>query len=170
MSSDASAAPIAAVPKELAAVASAPVPPPAAMAAAAAAPAATDDADERLVVFVLRDYTHGVGPQFETALPPKLSGLIAPEIFRSSIERINAELAVAEQHSVALYLKNFVSCLTGYLLDHCTTNPYDVALQRASEVADREDAKVFKPIGLKLVDPLRRGLRVIEIRDRNLDD
>ena len=85
------------------------------------------------------------------------------EVFRHTIEGINYHFEAAEQHTSALYWRNFANCLTGYVGDFCLANPYDKHLNAMSAYVEEQNSSVYNPRGLALINPLDRGLRVIEI-------
>lgn len=88
---------------------------------------------------------------------------LTPEIFKETINKINTFFDAAEAHTSALYWRNFANCLVGYVADFCVANPYDAHLKAMSSYVTEQNASVFNPRGLMLVNPLDRGLRVIEI-------
>eukprot|EP00038_Savillea_parva_P010677 m.191942 g.191942 ORF g.191942 m.191942 type:complete len:139 (+) comp18505_c0_seq1:96-512(+) len=117
-----------------------------------------------LRAFVNRDYSKGVEPRFESSpMPVALEGLLDAEVFRHTIEGINYHFEAAEQHTSALYWRNFANCLTGYVGDFCLANPYDKHLNAMSAYVEEQNSSVYNPRGLALINPLDRGLRVIEI-------
>ena len=85
------------------------------------------------------------------------------ETWKATVDGINKHFDAAEAHTAALYWRNFASCLTGYIADFCLANPYDAHLRAMSAFVDEQNAKVYNPRGLVLVNPLDRGLRVIEV-------
>ena len=50
-----------------------------------------------------------------------------------------------------------------YVADFCLPNPYNKHLNEMSAYVDEQNSTVYNPRGLQLVNPLDRGLRVIEI-------
>eukprot|EP00043_Microstomoeca_roanoka_P000571 m.28114 g.28114 ORF g.28114 m.28114 type:complete len:131 (+) comp10384_c0_seq2:218-610(+) len=119
------------------------------------------------VVFVQRDFSQGTTPKFCTALPQELVGKISSDVFANAIAQINDLFEKAETPSTKLYFTNILSCLTGHLLQLCIENPYEQTFRDVSQLAERLDREVFSIRGLRLVDPLRRGLRAVEIQVLN---
>eukprot|EP00035_Acanthoeca_spectabilis_P007039 m.131739 g.131739 ORF g.131739 m.131739 type:complete len:139 (-) comp13770_c0_seq2:1973-2389(-) len=114
--------------------------------------------------FVNRDYSKGVEPRFEAEpLPVKLEGLLTPEQLKETITKINSFFEEAEAHTSSLYWRNFANCLVGYVADFCLANPYDKHMKEMSAYVQEQNKLVYNPRGLVLIDPLDRGLRVIEI-------
>eukprot|EP00052_Salpingoeca_macrocollata_P013338 m.104211 g.104211 ORF g.104211 m.104211 type:complete len:182 (-) comp18874_c0_seq2:36-581(-) len=131
-----------------------------------AIPVPSDNAGDGLrnCVFVARDYSEGNTPAFSTELPPPLHGRISQQVFENTIRSINEIFRRAETLTSQLVLRNCMSCMTGYLMDFCLENPYEQHMRRLSTFVLQEDETVYRPLNLRLVDPLERGLRCVEIR------
>eukprot|EP00053_Salpingoeca_punica_P005055 m.52415 g.52415 ORF g.52415 m.52415 type:complete len:188 (+) comp13071_c0_seq2:183-746(+) len=114
--------------------------------------------------FVPRDYSRGLTPRFSTTLPARLNGVIPLEAFTAAVNGINSIFAEAEKQTPALFFRNFVSCLSAFILEACLPNPYNQHLKRLTAFVDKQNQEVFQPLGYRLVNPLDRGLRVLEIK------
>eukprot|EP00055_Hartaetosiga_balthica_P003413 m.7685 g.7685 ORF g.7685 m.7685 type:complete len:125 (-) comp2885_c0_seq1:50-424(-) len=116
------------------------------------------------VVYIQRDYSQGTTPRFLNEIPQPLENKISQAEFDHAINQINSLFEEAETPSAKLYALNFLSCIFFYLLDLCIPNPYEQIHREVSATAKRIDKEIFQPKGMRFVDPLRRGLRVIEIQ------
>lgn len=114
-------------------------------------------------VFIQRDYSDGVGVKFETKLPNELQGKIDSNEFEQVVEHINSIYADAESLSPRTYMENCFACLTAYLILLCMKTNYEKNVRKASEYIIAQNDRLFIPKGLLMIDPMERGLRVIEI-------
>ncbi|EGD80852.1 hypothetical protein PTSG_01438 [Salpingoeca rosetta] len=119
-------------------------------------------------IFIQRDFSKGTTPRFATTLPQQLASKISAEQFAHAITQINDVFEEAEAPSLSLYMTNVLSCLTGHLLQFCVENPYEKRFREVSALTEQLNQQVFGPKGLRMVDPLRRGLRAIEIQVLNV--
>eukprot|EP00042_Codosiga_hollandica_P029821 m.167741 g.167741 ORF g.167741 m.167741 type:complete len:163 (+) comp53181_c0_seq1:42-530(+) len=115
-------------------------------------------------VYLARDYSNGLIPQFSSAIPPLIAHLFSQEEFAGVINSINAIFVQAETPTTAMYLKNMAVCFLGALIFACVENPYDRHMQTVDRIVADANAKLFRPRNLELLSPMRSGLRVIEIR------
>ncbi|CAB3976619.1 Hypothetical predicted protein [Paramuricea clavata] len=114
-------------------------------------------------VFVQRDYSRGTNCRFMTEMPVELQGKIDDQKFLHTIQGINEIMDDAERISVGSYFENCLGCLTGYLSLLCFETQYDKCLKRLTEYVNQQNANVYVPQGLMVINPMERGLRVIEI-------
>eukprot|EP00054_Salpingoeca_dolichothecata_P020835 m.132421 g.132421 ORF g.132421 m.132421 type:complete len:103 (-) comp23768_c0_seq5:101-409(-) len=95
---------------------------------------------------------------------------MTPGEFKASISKINAVFTDAEQLTSALFWRNVLVCLSSFTLLLCLPDPYEAHLKEVRRVAAEENEKVFQPLGLRLHDPLERGLRVLEVTELQLEN
>lgn len=105
--------------------------------------------------------SHPPVPHVPSPSPPSLQ--LTPEQLKETITKINSFFEEAEAHTSSLYWRNFANCLVGYVADFCLANPYDKHMKEMSAYVQEQNKLVYNPRGLVLIDPLDRGLRVIEI-------
>jgi len=127
---------------------------------------ANDQFDEKgpLRAYALRDHSDGE-VAFETALPASLEGKVPPKEFEDTIVGINRYFEQATDFTWGLWFRNCLSCATFFWFDCCVTNPYAALMVEMSEYVRAKNKDVFNPCGLVLVNPLDRGLRLIEITE-----
>ncbi|VDN18630.1 unnamed protein product [Gongylonema pulchrum] len=94
-------------------------------------------------VFVQRDYSRGLGVQFETAFPSALDGKVSKQQWEHTITTLNSYYNAAEE-----------VC--------CTTTQYEKALTKITDFLAEQNRNVYLPAGLFLTDPIERGLRVVK--------
>jgi hypothetical protein len=114
-------------------------------------------------VFVQRDYCDGTAVKFQTKFPQELEGKIDRNTFESTVNELNAMYNEAESLSARTYCENCFACLTAYLIFLCMDTHYEKILKKISRYIQDQNTNVYIPRGLLLVDPVERGLRVLEI-------
>eukprot|EP00730_Choanoeca_flexa_P017758 TRINITY_DN8583_c0_g1_i1.p1 TRINITY_DN8583_c0_g1~~TRINITY_DN8583_c0_g1_i1.p1 ORF type:complete len:128 (+),score=13.90 TRINITY_DN8583_c0_g1_i1:40-423(+) len=117
-----------------------------------------------LTVYIQRDYSHGTTPCFKRVVPDPLKGKIPEDELLKTIDAINALYKEAETPTTSLYCFNCFACLLGNLPLLCFENPYEEYFRRVTALVEQRNASVFAAHGLKVIDPLRRGLRVLELQ------
>lgn len=123
-----------------------------------------DDASRRNVkVFVQRDYSRGTACRFQTKFPPELEGKLERSQFEQTVNHINGIFDEAERVGARTYLEGCLGCITAYLIFMCIQTQYNKCLKRLAEYVNEQNQCVFVPRGLMIVNPMERGLRVIEI-------
>ncbi|ESN92968.1 hypothetical protein HELRODRAFT_108199 [Helobdella robusta] len=114
-------------------------------------------------IFVQRDYCDGTAVKFQTKYPQELEGKIDRNSFESTINELNNMYAEAEALSAKTYCENCLACLTAYLVFLCMDTHYEKVLKKINRYIQEQNNSVYIPRGLLLVDPIERGLRVLEI-------
>jgi len=114
-------------------------------------------------VFIQRDYSEGTSVKFQTKFPPELEGKIEREKFEYTLNTLNEVYAEAEKMSCSSYCEGCFACLTAYLLYCCTDTHYEKCLKKVAKFIIEQNERVYVPRGLLIIDPVERGLRVIEI-------
>nr|CAG4645940.1 EOG090X0IRX [Lynceus sp. MCZ IZ 141354] len=114
-------------------------------------------------VFIQRDYSEGTHVKFSNRFPPELEEKIEKEKFEYTINMINEVYNEAEKMTCSAYCEGCFACLTGYLLYCCTETHYEKCLKKASKFIIEQNERIYVPRGLLIIDPLERGLRVIEV-------
>ena len=114
-------------------------------------------------VFIQRDYSEGTAVQFVKKFPPELDGKLARHEVEEVITKINGIFAEAEKTNTSSLMHGCGACLTGYLIYMCTQTPYEKCLKQLAQLIHEQNETLFVPHALVLVNPMERGLRVIEI-------
>eukprot|EP00049_Salpingoeca_infusionum_P024177 m.15066 g.15066 ORF g.15066 m.15066 type:complete len:136 (+) comp6502_c0_seq2:331-738(+) len=114
--------------------------------------------------YVNRNYDAGTTPQFYTDLPAELEGRVTAEQFATVVDEINSIFVEAETLTAGLCCLNFASCLTGYLLNLCIENPYEKHMRRLAQVLESHNNSLFHPNGIHVINPMERGLRILEVQ------
>ncbi|XP_035675021.1 golgin subfamily A member 7-like [Branchiostoma floridae] len=114
-------------------------------------------------VFIQRDFSEGTGCKFQSKFPPELEGRIERTAFEATITRINELFGEAERVGGATYCEGCMGCLTAYLIYLCIDTHYEKVLKRIARHIQEQNENIYIPRGLQLVDPIERGLRVLEI-------
>nr|CAG4641350.1 EOG090X0IRX [Eulimnadia texana] len=114
-------------------------------------------------VFVQRDYSEGTSVRFQNKFPAELEGKIDREKFEYTINTMNEVYAEAERMSCSSCCEGCFACLTAYLLYCCTDTHYEKCLKKVAKFIIEQNERVFVPHGLLIIDPVERGLRVVEI-------
>jgi len=142
------------------------------MAAAANMDARLDEFDgaeaDRERFYACRDYSKGI-VAFKTTLPAKLEGRVDAAKFAEVIEHINSLIEQAETYTFPMFLMNLCNCLAGWTLDLCLSNPYAAYFKQITAYTAVANKEVFQPNKLRMIDPLHRGLRVIEFVEADVD-
>eukprot|EP00039_Didymoeca_costata_P023554 m.7478 g.7478 ORF g.7478 m.7478 type:complete len:185 (-) comp3720_c0_seq2:101-655(-) len=112
--------------------------------------------------FVTRTYERPY-VQFSTDLPALLAGKIVPHDFKSVIARINTYFEAAESFTSEVGWTNLSWCLCGYFCALFYRSKYEMCMAQMSDFVEERNKKLFQPAGMKLINPLQRGLRIIEI-------
>uniref|UniRef100_V9LBM4 Golgin subfamily A member 7 n=1 Tax=Callorhinchus milii TaxID=7868 RepID=V9LBM4_CALMI len=123
-------------------------------------------------VFIQRDYSSGTVCQFQTKFPPELESRIDRHQFEETIRALNSLYGEAEKLGGPSYLEGCLACMTAYTIFLCIETHYEKMLKRIAKYIQEQNEKIYAPQGLLLVDPIERGLRVIEIsiyEDRSLN-
>ncbi|XP_052772904.1 golgin subfamily A member 7-like [Mya arenaria] len=114
-------------------------------------------------VFVQRDYTNGTQLAFTTKFPQELEGKIDVQTFQKTVTKLNAMYEEAETLSGKTYCESCLACLTAYLSYICISTHYEQMLKKIRAYVNEQNQNVYQPRGLLLIDPVERGLRVLEI-------
>ncbi|RDD45549.1 Golgin subfamily A member 7 [Trichoplax sp. H2] len=112
---------------------------------------------------VERDYSEGITCRFEKSFPVALRGKIDETTFLETINHINAIFAKAEALNFRAYLLGCLSCLTAYSSLLCFRTHYEKCLQDVANYIDEQNSSIYEARGLKIINPMEKGLRVIEI-------
>jgi hypothetical protein len=114
-------------------------------------------------IFLQRDYSDGTAVKFQTKFPQELDGKIDRTLFETTLNKLNELYADAEALSARTYCENCFACLTAYIVYMCMDTHYEKVLKKISRYIQEQNNTVYIPRGLLLVDPVERGLRVLEI-------
>ncbi|XP_067937884.1 golgin subfamily A member 7-like [Watersipora subatra] len=112
--------------------------------------------------FVQRDYSDGMAVKFEKIFPRELEGKVSRENFEQTVDYINRLYAEAEKLSCASCCEGCVACLTSYLFLCCVTTGYEKKVADAAAFIAEQNRSIYIPKGVYVVDPMLRGLRVLE--------
>ncbi|XP_075242891.1 golgin subfamily A member 7-like [Convolutriloba macropyga] len=113
--------------------------------------------------FVQRDYSEGTAVKFQEKLPEELNGKIPADMFGKVIKGINEIFADAEKLGARTYLEGCFGCLTAYIIFLCLESNYDKCLKRLHHFLENVNRSTLNPMGLHMISPMERGLRVIEV-------
>lgn len=116
-----------------------------------------------LKVFIQRDYQEGTNVKFQSKFPSELEDKIDRASFEHLINTLNTIYAEAEKISGKTYCEGFLACLTAYLIYVCMETHYEKCLKRIARFIQEQNETVWLPRGLLVIDPVERGLRVVEI-------
>lgn len=114
-------------------------------------------------IFVQRDYSRGLGVQFEVAYPVGLVGKISEETWRNTIETLNAHYNKAEGVCCSTVMETLIGCFSCYISRIFSKTQYEQQLIEIKRFIDEQNEKIYIPAGLHLTDPIERGMRVFEI-------
>jgi hypothetical protein len=114
-------------------------------------------------VFIQRDYSEGTTLKFCPKFPQELEGKIDRTAFDYTITQLNNLYLKAESLSSRTYCESCFACLTAYLAYLCIETYYDKVLKEISVFIQQQNDTVYIPRGLMLIDPIDRGLRILEI-------
>ena len=113
-------------------------------------------------IFIQRDYSAGTMIKFQTKFPAELEGLIERQHFDHLVNTLNKMYHQAET-SWYSYFESCLACLSAYLLYICIETHFSRNMRKISAFIDNQNDTFWEPRGLHVVDPIERGLRVIEI-------
>jgi len=113
--------------------------------------------------FVERDYSRGLAIRFSIDLPKQLDGLIDVDVWEKTIGTINAEFAEADMVGLRSVGETVLSLFSCYISRLFLPSRYQKQLDKIRRYIERQNRSVFIPAGLYLIDPMERGLRVIEV-------
>jgi len=88
-------------------------------------------------------------------------------MFEETMNRINNIFADAEKAGFGTYMLGCIACLSAYLVYLCFDTHYDQCMKKLKKYIDEQNTSVYSPRGLMIVNPMERGLRVIEIYCEN---
>lgn len=114
-------------------------------------------------VFVQRDYADGTAVKFQTKFPQDLEGKIDKTTFETTVNELNAMYTDAEALNARTYCENCFACLTAYVVFLCMDTHYEKVLKKIGRYIQDQNNNVYVPRGILLIDPVERGLRVLEI-------
>ncbi|KAH3788995.1 golgin subfamily A member 7-like [Dreissena polymorpha] len=114
-------------------------------------------------VFIQRDYSNGTQLSFLNKYPHELEGKVDAQTFQTTVSKLNSMYEEAETLSGMTYCESCLACLTAYLSYICMKTHYEKMLQKVSVYINEQNQNVYIPRGLMLIDPVERGLRVLEI-------
>ncbi|GMT14980.1 hypothetical protein PFISCL1PPCAC_6277, partial [Pristionchus fissidentatus] len=118
---------------------------------------------KRKSLFISRDYSKGLGVRFDRTYPPQLYGLISEDEWWKTIDKINDIFEDAEKVCAATVAETVFGCLTCYVFRCFTRSHYEKKLFELNEFLDERNMEVFSFASLRVMDPMHRGLRVLEI-------
>ncbi|CAJ0930963.1 unnamed protein product, partial [Mesorhabditis belari] len=119
--------------------------------------------------FVSRDYTKGLAVQFETQMPEMLQGRIRDDDWLRTIRGINQKFTEAEKVCTDSVLETILGCCTCYINRLIAKTRYEKKLKEIDDQINRENDHIYMPSGVHILNPMYRGLRVIEITVEPLD-
>ncbi|XP_021357528.1 golgin subfamily A member 7-like [Mizuhopecten yessoensis] len=114
-------------------------------------------------VFVQRDFSDGTSIKFHTKFPPELDGKIESEQFVRTVTQLNSMFYEAESLGSRNYCESCMACLTAYMSYICFDTHYEKMLKKIKKFVEEQNQTIYSSRGLLLVDPVERGLRVLEI-------
>merc|ERR1719494_640949 len=121
------------------------------------------DEAAKMKVYVQRDYSEGTSARFQEKFPLELEGKISRTLFQQTVQNINKNFQEAEKTDAAAYFQGFCACLTGFLIYTCFDTQYQRCMKTLAQYIHEQNETVYIPRGLLLINPMERGLRVIEI-------
>lgn len=101
--------------------------------------------------------------QFQTKFPCELETRVDRQQFEETIRVLNNLYAEAEKVGGQSYLEGCLACMTAYTIFLCMETHYEKVLKKIAKYIQEQNEKIYAPRGLVIVDPIERGLRVIEI-------
>jgi hypothetical protein len=114
-------------------------------------------------VLIDRDYRETFTIRFSTKFPPALQNRLDPETFAFTVNQINSMF----QHAEKCDCKGICQTLLGYFtlsfIYTCWKSKYEKCIEDVSIFVAAENEHVYRPRGLRLVDPVMKGLRNLEI-------
>lgn len=84
------------------------------------------------------------------------------DAFLNMISRINAVFDDAERIGCRSCLEGTCAWLSLFTIHLCTRTNYEKCLDRISDYVRERNANLFNRVGVTMIDPMERGLRVIE--------
>ena len=120
--------------------------------------------NEHHKIFLSRDYTSGTACRFNTELPTELRSKVTESQFKNTVSHINEIFEDAERLSCRSYLEGCLGCITAYTIFFCVRTHYEKAVDRVALYIVQQNKDVYEPLGVKICDPMQRGLRCIEIQ------
>ncbi|OZC10452.1 hypothetical protein X798_02496 [Onchocerca flexuosa] len=114
-------------------------------------------------IFVQRDYSKGLGVQFETTFPGALDGKISEQAWAYTVTTLNSYYTKAEEVCCGTILETLTGCLSCYISRLFVKTQYEKTLLEISQFLTEQNTNVYLPSGVHLTDPIQRGLRVFEI-------
>uniref|UniRef100_A0A0N5AGL9 Ras modification protein ERF4 n=1 Tax=Syphacia muris TaxID=451379 RepID=A0A0N5AGL9_9BILA len=114
-------------------------------------------------IFVQRDYSKGLGVQFEVRYPAGLEGKISEETWRNTIETLNEHYNKAEKVCCSTVMETLIGCFSCYISRIFSKTQYEKQLVEIKRFIDEQNETIYIPAGLHLTDPIERGMRVFEI-------
>ncbi|XP_065828315.1 golgin subfamily A member 7-like [Oscarella lobularis] len=114
-------------------------------------------------IFIERDYTNGTSVKFQTAYPDELEGRVEEREFQRTITRINEIFDDAEQVGLRSCMEGTLACATFFSIHLCRKTHYEKCLDRVAEYLKEQNRTIYRDRGVRFIDPMERGLRVIEI-------
>ncbi|XP_014670202.1 PREDICTED: golgin subfamily A member 7-like [Priapulus caudatus] len=114
-------------------------------------------------VFIQRDYSEGTFCRFQNKFPPELEGKVEPSVFEQTMNTLNSKYYEAERRASRTYCEGCLACLTAYVIYLCMDTHYEKCLKSIARYIQEQNKSVYLPRGLMIVDPIERGLRVVEI-------
>jgi hypothetical protein len=114
-------------------------------------------------IFVDRDYSDGLTVKFINDFPSALEGIVSRDDWEVTIDTINNAFAEAEEVCLSSVAETVVSFCTCYLSRLCLNTRYEKQIFKVRDFIERQNKRVFLPVGLCMTDPLEKGLRMLEI-------
>ncbi|VDD95361.1 unnamed protein product [Enterobius vermicularis] len=111
-------------------------------------------------VFVQRDYSQGLGVQFEVTYPAGLEGKVLLVLW-NTIETLNEHYNKAEEVCCATVMETLIGCFSCYVSRIFSKVTYEKQLIEIKKFIDEQNERIYIPAGLHLTDPIERGMRVV---------
>jgi len=116
------------------------------------------------IVEVPRDYSLGITPRFDAAVPVQLTDLLAANTWAAFVASINRHFELADQSEPGESLLAFISCFLSLL---CRPTQFDRRMAVLNQFIEQQNADVFAELGLECLPPSRNGFLTIDIRILN---
>uniref|UniRef100_A0AC35TX25 Erf4 domain-containing protein n=1 Tax=Rhabditophanes sp. KR3021 TaxID=114890 RepID=A0AC35TX25_9BILA len=114
-------------------------------------------------VFIQRDYTKGLNVRFTTELPGLVGERCEKEVWVDFINTINEKFETAAKVNIASALETCFNCLTCYLFSLCVKSSYNKAIDGIIDFIEVKNKSIFQDRNLFITNPMKKGLRVIEV-------
>jgi len=105
----------------------------------------------------------GTSVKFQNRFPAELESRIERITFETTMNKLNEYFYEAENGNCSTFFEGACACFSAYLIYLFTETHYEKCLRKVSKYIATQNERIFNPKGLNIVDPVLRGLRVIEI-------